>query len=115
MNGTNYEVPQCEAFSNPHSHPSWAQIFPSGSCFEIPLPWGPPLKYHPVKTNTNTKNKKGPTFLIDIKMKQFLQLNPSIGKHLGRGMLGHLGRGMLGGMKYSWDSVPGVATVALKA
>ena len=27
MNGTNYEVPHCGAFSTPHSHPSWAQIF----------------------------------------------------------------------------------------
>ena len=23
MNGTNYEVPHCGAFSPPHSHPSW--------------------------------------------------------------------------------------------
>ena len=29
MNGTNYEVPHCGAFSTPHSHPSWAQIFAS--------------------------------------------------------------------------------------
>ena len=35
MNGTNYEVPHCGAFSTPHSHPSWAQIFASGSCFQI--------------------------------------------------------------------------------
>ena len=27
MNGINYEVPQCEAFSTPHSHPSLAQIY----------------------------------------------------------------------------------------
>jgi len=26
MNGTNYEVHHCGAFSTPHSHPSWAQI-----------------------------------------------------------------------------------------
>ena len=39
MNGTNYEVPHCGAFSTPHSHPSWAQIFASGSCFQIPLAW----------------------------------------------------------------------------
>ena len=26
MNGTNYEVPHCGAFSTPHSHPSCAQI-----------------------------------------------------------------------------------------
>ena len=31
MNGTNYEVPHCGAFSTPYSHPSWAQIFASGS------------------------------------------------------------------------------------
>ena len=37
MNGTNYQVPHCGAFSTPHSHPSWAQIFASGSCFQIPL------------------------------------------------------------------------------
>ena len=30
MNGTNYEVPHCGAFSTPHFHPSWAQIFASG-------------------------------------------------------------------------------------
>ena len=42
-NGTNYEVPHCGAFSTPHSHPSWAQIFASGSCFQIPLAWIPPL------------------------------------------------------------------------
>ena len=35
MNSTNYEVPHCEAFSTPHSRPSWAQIFTSGSCFQI--------------------------------------------------------------------------------
>ena len=33
MNGTNYEVPRCGAFSTPHSYASWAQIFASGSCF----------------------------------------------------------------------------------
>ena len=45
MNGTNYEVPHCGAFSIPHSHPSWAQIFASGSCFQIPLAWIPPLMF----------------------------------------------------------------------
>ena len=45
MNGTNYEVPHCGAFPTPHSHPSWAQIFASGSCFQIPLAWIPPLIY----------------------------------------------------------------------
>ena len=39
MNGTNYEVPHCGAFSTPHSHPSCAQILASGSCFQIPLAW----------------------------------------------------------------------------
>ena len=34
---TNYKVPHCGAFSTPHSNPSWAQIFASGSCFQIPL------------------------------------------------------------------------------
>jgi hypothetical protein len=37
VNGTNYEVPHCGAFSTPHSHPSWEQIFASGFCFQIPL------------------------------------------------------------------------------
>ena len=45
MNGTNYEVPHCGAFSTPHSHRSWAQILASGSCFQIPLfPVGLPFK-----------------------------------------------------------------------
>ena len=35
----------CGAFSTPHSHPSWAQIFASGSCFQISLAWIPPLMY----------------------------------------------------------------------
>ena len=29
--------------SPPHSLPFWAQIFASGSCFQIPLAWIPPL------------------------------------------------------------------------
>ena len=29
VNGTNYEVPHCGAFSTPYSHLSWAQIFAS--------------------------------------------------------------------------------------
>ena len=41
--GTTYEVPHCGAFSTPHSHPSWAQVFASGSYFQIPLAWIPPL------------------------------------------------------------------------
>ena len=32
-----YKVPHCGSFSSPHSHPSWAQIFASRSCFQIPL------------------------------------------------------------------------------
>ena len=39
MNGTSYEVPHCGAFSTPHSHPSWAQIFASGSCFQTEGPY----------------------------------------------------------------------------
>ena len=35
MNGTNYQVPHCGAFSAANLHPSWAQIFASGSCFEL--------------------------------------------------------------------------------
>ena len=35
----------CGAFSTHHSHPSWAQIFVSGTCFQIPLAWIPPLMY----------------------------------------------------------------------
>ena len=38
-----FEVPHCGAFSTPHSHPSWAQTFASGSCFQIPLACIPPL------------------------------------------------------------------------
>jgi hypothetical protein len=30
-------VPHCGAFSTPHFHLSWAQIFASGSCFQITL------------------------------------------------------------------------------
>ena len=33
----NYEVPLCEVFSTSHFHPFWAQIFASGSCFQIPI------------------------------------------------------------------------------
>ena len=28
MNGTNYEVPHCEVFFTPHSHPSWPKYSP---------------------------------------------------------------------------------------
>ena len=35
MNGTIYEVPRCGAFSTLHSHPSWAQLFASGSWFQV--------------------------------------------------------------------------------
>ena len=38
-----YEVPHCGAFYITYSHPSWVQIFASGSCFKIPLAWIPPL------------------------------------------------------------------------
>ena len=37
------EVPHCGTFSNPNSHPSWAQIFASGFCFQILLACIPPL------------------------------------------------------------------------
>ena len=37
MNTTNYEVPQCEAFSTPHSHVFLAPIIRSGSCSQIRL------------------------------------------------------------------------------
>ena len=43
VNGTNYEVPRCEASSITHSHSSWTQIFASASCFLIPLACVPPL------------------------------------------------------------------------
>ena len=36
-NVTNYEVSHCEAFSTPHPHPFWVQIFASGPCSQIPL------------------------------------------------------------------------------
>ena len=54
MNGTNYEVPHCGAFSTPNSHPSWAQIFASGSCFQIPLAWIPPLNKPDIIPNYST-------------------------------------------------------------
>ena len=54
MNGTNYEVPYCGAFSTPHSHPSWAQIFASGFCFQIPLACIPPLM-NSIQYNNVTK------------------------------------------------------------
>ena len=38
----NYEFPH-GAFSTPRSHPFWAQIFSSRSCFQIPLACIPPL------------------------------------------------------------------------
>jgi len=38
-----YEVPHCGAFSTSNSHPAWAQIFTSGSCYQIPLAWISPL------------------------------------------------------------------------
>ena len=50
MIGTNYEVPHCGAFYTPHYHPSWAQIFASGSCFQMPLVWNPPLCKRPYFT-----------------------------------------------------------------
>ena len=34
---SNYEVPHCGAFSTPHCYTSCAQIFASGTCFQIPL------------------------------------------------------------------------------
>ena len=46
MNSTNYDVPHCGAFSTPHSHPSWAQIFSPGSCFQIPLAFILRLMFH---------------------------------------------------------------------
>ena len=48
---TNYEVPHCGAFSTRHSHPSWVQIFTSGSCFQIPLAWISPLMLETILYN----------------------------------------------------------------
>ena len=55
---TIYEVPHCEAFFTPHSHPSWAQIFASGSCFQIPQACNSSLNVrdhasHPYNTSSN--------------------------------------------------------------
>ena len=36
MNGTNYEIPHCRAFTTPHSHPSLTQICASDSIFKYP-------------------------------------------------------------------------------
>ena len=67
MNGTNYEVSHRGAFSTPHSHPSWAQIFASGSCFQVPLACVPPAIniYFPIKLNISGKRQ----FIIGKKYK----------------------------------------------
>ena len=43
MNDTNYGVPHCGAFSTSHFYPTWAKIFASGSCFQIPK-WNRKIK-----------------------------------------------------------------------
>ena len=35
--GVQFEVTHCKSFFIPHSHPFWAEIFASGSCFQIPV------------------------------------------------------------------------------
>ena len=45
VKGINCEVPHCGAFSTPHSHPFWVQIYTSSS-FQIPLACFPPLMWH---------------------------------------------------------------------
>ena len=64
MNSTNYEGPHCEAFSTTHSHPTWAQIFASGSCFQIHLAWIPPLMQEIKKIQF-----RGPVWRFRIKPK----------------------------------------------
>ena len=56
MNSTNYEVSHCGAFSTPHSHPSWAQIFASGACFQTNLAFIPPLMHHASQPYSTTGN-----------------------------------------------------------
>ena len=51
MNNTNYEVPDCGAFSTPHPYPYWAQIFASGSFLQIPLAYVLPLMHETVLHN----------------------------------------------------------------
>ena len=46
VNGTNYEIPHCGAFSTPNFYPYWAQIFTSRSYFRIPLACVPPVMFH---------------------------------------------------------------------
>ena len=64
MNGKNYEVPHCGAFSTPHSHPSWAQIFASGSCFQIPLACIPPLMEETMLDKINPAFAEGLTRML---------------------------------------------------
>ena len=52
MNGTKYEVPNCETFSIPHS-PSWAEVLASGSCFQIALAYFPVLMREAMFHNYN--------------------------------------------------------------
>ena len=71
MNGTNYEIPHCGAFSPPHSHPSCAQIFASGSCFQIPrsLHYSFNVRDHVSQTYSTTGN----TIVLYILILKFLE------------------------------------------
>ena len=68
MNGTNYEVPHCGAFSTTHSHPSWAQIFASGSCFQnvheciiVNMSWTQFLSYFVIQNNMQVTLEVSPS------------------------------------------------------
>ena len=58
VNGTNYEVSHRGAFSTSHSHPSWAQIFASGSCFRNTFSLHSPLNVrdHASQPSSTTDN-----------------------------------------------------------
>ena len=81
MNSINYK-----AFSTPHSHPSWNQIFTSESCFQILLACVPPLilndsKYTEIKVKHKSFYRKMNNVLnyiedqIMLKVKNGLRTN----------------------------------------
>ena len=67
--GTHYEVPHCGAFSNPHSHPSWAQVFASSSedkFIVVPSKWSRCLTAPQVHPEVK-KSQSKPVSLTKVK------------------------------------------------
>ena len=67
--GTHYEVPHCGAFSNPHSHPSWAQVFASSSedkFIVVPSKWSRCLTAPQVHPEVN-KSRSKPVSITTVK------------------------------------------------